>query len=141
VSSSSRDRRPYTHNRHGPKIGGDGPLGGVSAGSPCNIMRPGPRPTFVPSAILIHLAVLPQQTWAEYWGLCPLLLRGAGSPSDMTSLGSRPTSILSGILTIQPFGHYRRWPKFGGLCPFGGGLPGPHLTQYGLDRGQPACQV
>jgi len=28
-------------------------------------MRPGPRPTFVPSGILIHPALWPQQTWAE----------------------------------------------------------------------------
>jgi len=27
------------------------------AGSPCNTMQPGPRPTFVPSGILIHPAV------------------------------------------------------------------------------------
>jgi len=32
---------------------------------------PGPRPTSVPSVILIHPAVWPQRTWAENWGLCP----------------------------------------------------------------------
>ena len=32
-------------------------------------MWPGPRPTSVPSGILIHPAVWPQQTWAKNWGL------------------------------------------------------------------------
>jgi len=41
------------------------------ARSSCNITRPGPRPTFIPSGILIHPAVWPQQTWAEIGGgLC-----------------------------------------------------------------------
>jgi len=33
-------------------------LGGAE--SPCNTTRPGPRPTFIPSGILIHAAVWPQ---------------------------------------------------------------------------------
>jgi len=39
--------------------------GGGGAGTPCNTMWPGPRPTSVPSGILIHQAVWPQETWAE----------------------------------------------------------------------------
>jgi len=41
---------------------------------PCNIMWRGPKPTFVPSGILIHPAVWPQQLCAKNWGagLCPL---------------------------------------------------------------------
>jgi len=31
---------------------------------------PGPRPTSIPSGILIHRAVWPQRTWAENWGGC-----------------------------------------------------------------------
>ena len=38
------------------------------AGSPSNTMWPWLRPTSVPSALLIHPAVWPQQTWAENWG-------------------------------------------------------------------------
>ena len=61
VSSSIQ---PFGHNRHGPKIGGCAPLGG--AGSPCNTTSLGPTSTslstFVPSGILIHPAVWPQQT-------------------------------------------------------------------------------
>jgi len=50
----------------GRKLGGCVPYGG-EAGSACNTMWPGPRPTFIPSGILIHPAVCPQQTWAENW--------------------------------------------------------------------------
>jgi len=35
-------------------------------------LRPGPRPTSVPSGIWIHPAIWPQETWAENW-------RGKGS--------------------------------------------------------------
>jgi len=43
-------------------------LRGGGAGSPSNTVWPGPRPTFVPSSILIHPAVWSQQTWVENWG-------------------------------------------------------------------------
>jgi len=43
-------------------------------------MSPGLRPTSLPTGILIHPAVWPQQTWAENWGVCPPFLGGAGSP-------------------------------------------------------------
>ena len=36
------------------------PLSGVEAGSPSNTISPGPRPTSVPSGILIHSTVWPQ---------------------------------------------------------------------------------
>jgi len=48
------------------------PLWEGGAGSPCNTMRLGPMPTFVPSGILINSAVWPQQTWAKNWGAVPL---------------------------------------------------------------------
>ena len=64
----------------GRKQGAAVPLSGVGSWLPCNTMRPGPRPTFVPSGILIHPDVWPQQTWAENWrGLCPFRGGGAGS--------------------------------------------------------------
>jgi len=44
------------------------PFLGRGDGSPCNTMQPGPRPTFVPSGILINPAVWPQQTWAKICG-------------------------------------------------------------------------
>jgi len=46
-------------------------FGGGRTGSPSNTMRPGSRPTSVPSGILVHRGVWPQQTWAENWGCAP----------------------------------------------------------------------
>jgi len=48
------------HNRHGPKRAGGCYAPFAEAGTPSNTMWPGPRPTSMPSAILIHPAVLPQ---------------------------------------------------------------------------------
>jgi len=73
--------QPFGHNRRGPKIGGCCPIFG-GAGShltqcvPSNTMWPGSSPTSVPSGILMHPAVWPQQTWATDWRLCPF--RGLG---------------------------------------------------------------
>jgi len=53
----------------------------------------GPKPTFVPSGILIYPAVWPQRTWAENWGLhAPLPLQG-GEPGPHISQWpkTRPT--------------------------------------------------
>ena len=44
----------------GRKLGAVPPFSRGVAGSPCNTMWSGPRPTFVPSGVLIHLAVWPQ---------------------------------------------------------------------------------
>jgi len=62
--------QPFRHNGHGPKIGGTAvPL--WRARSLSNTAWPGLRPTSIPSGILIHRAIWPQQTWAKNWGLCP----------------------------------------------------------------------
>jgi len=53
--------QPFDHNRHGPKIAGCASLGEGELG-PHLTVWPGPRPTFVPSFILIHLTVWPQYT-------------------------------------------------------------------------------
>jgi len=50
------------------KCGGAVSLSVGGAWSPSSTMSPGPRPTSVPSGVLIHLAVWPQWTWAEKWG-------------------------------------------------------------------------
>ena len=52
----------------GRKVGAAVSLSMGEAGSPSNTMLPGPRPTSVPSDILIHTAVWPQQIWAKKWG-------------------------------------------------------------------------
>ena len=98
----------------------------------------GLRPTSLPSGILIHPAIWPQQILTKNWGLCPFGGEAAGSPSNTMSLGLRPRSIASGILSIQSFGHNRCGPKFGGAPPpFGEGgagspsntiWPGPRTT-------------
>jgi len=61
-----------------------------------NTMWQGPRSTSIPSAILIHVAVWSQQTWAENWGL---------SCNTMWP-GPRPTTVQSGILI-----HAAVWPQ------------------------------
>jgi len=48
------------------------------AGSPSNTMSPGPRPTSVPSGILIHQAVWPQETSAKNWESAVPLFGGLG---------------------------------------------------------------
>jgi len=53
----------------GRKVGADEPLL-KGAGFRSNTMSTGPKSTSVPSGILIHPAVWPQQTWAENWGGC-----------------------------------------------------------------------
>ena len=55
--------QPFGHNRYGPKIGGLlCPFGGGEAGFPSNTMWPGPRPTCMPSFVMIHSTVWPQYT-------------------------------------------------------------------------------
>ena len=78
------------------------------ARSPSNIMSPGPRPTFVPTGVLIHPAVWPQQTCTEKWGFCGTFREGgAGSPSNTMSPGPRPTSVRSSVLI-----HPAVWPQY-----------------------------
>jgi len=82
VASSSI--QSFGHNRHGPKIGWLRAvpffLGG--AGSPSNTKSPGPRPTSIPSGLLIHSAIWQQQVWAENWGAVPFWGGGAGCSSN-----------------------------------------------------------
>jgi len=47
-----------------------------------NTMLLGSRPISVPSGILIHPAIWPQQIWAKNWGSVPLWGRGAGSATN-----------------------------------------------------------
>jgi len=64
----------------GRKLGALSPFGGGGDGSPYNAVWPGPRPTCMPSFILIHPSIWPQQIWAKNWGLCPLLGEGELGP-------------------------------------------------------------
>ena len=124
--------QPFSHNRHGPKSGGGccAPLG--RAGSPSNTMWPGLRPTSMPSGILIHSAVWPQQTWTKKCGGCCALLEGAGSPCNTMSPGPSLPPYQAASWSMQPFGHNRHGPKIGGLCPFWGEMGmGTHLPSKG----------
>jgi len=104
------------------------------AGSPCNTMRPGPRPTFVPSATLIHPAVWPQQTWVQFFGAGGKL----GPHLTQCHLGQGLPFYQVASWSIEPFGHNRYWPKIGGCAPFGGGGPGsPSNTVWSGPR--PTC--
>jgi len=90
------------------KIGeGLRPLFGEGARSPLKTKSPGLRSTFIPSGILIHPAIWPQQIWAKNWGLCPFVGRGAGSSSNTMWPGPRPTCVPSFILI-----HQTVWPQY-----------------------------
>jgi len=78
--------------------------GGGRVGSLSSTKSPGTRPTSIPSGILIHPAVWPQQTWAENWRCIPL---GAGSPSNTMWSGQRPICTPSFILIIATI-----WPQY-----------------------------
>ena len=72
---------------------------------PSNTKSPGPRPTSVPSGILIDPAIWPQQIWAKNWGLCAF---GEGEVGPHLTMWPRlrPTSMPSFIL-IRP----TVWPQ------------------------------
>ena len=80
------------------------------AGSPSNKKSPGLRPTSMPSAILIHPAVWPQQTWAENWG------------GGLRSLAPRKSFDILALYKSDYYYYYY----------LGRGELGPHLTQCRL---------
>ena len=88
----------------GRKLGAVPPFLGRGAGSQSNTMSLGSRPIFLPSGVLIHRGIWPQQIWAENWGLCPF--RGVGPGSHVTMWpGLRPICVPSFILidaTVLP---------------------------------------
>ena len=90
----------------GRKLLGAVPLWGVGLGAHVTQCGQGGESTSIPSDILIHLAVWPQQTWAENWGWCPFGGR-AGSPSNTMWPGWRSTSIPCFILI-----HPTIWPQY-----------------------------
>ena len=86
------------------------PIGG--AGSPYNTLWLGAKSTSIPSGILIHPAVSPQQALAKNLG-CPRFGGregwGVGFPSNTMWPGPRPISLPSGIL-IHPV--VSVWPQY-----------------------------
>jgi len=90
----------------GQKLGALQPFWGGRAGSPSNTKSPGPRPTCIPSGILVQPAIWPQQIWAENWALCPFGGGGARSQSNTMWPGPRPTCVPIFILI-----HPAVWPQ------------------------------
>ena len=65
-----------------------------------------------------------------------------GSQSNTMSPGPRPTSVLSGIFIHPAVWPQQTWAEnWGLLCPFFWRGLGPHLTQCGLGRDLPPCQM
>jgi len=88
-----------------------------------NTMSPGPRPTSVPSRILMHPAFGHNRLGPKIGGgLCPFFLGGGGSPSNTKSPWPRSTSVLSGILI-----HSAVWPQDMGRKLGEGQIFGPYL--------------
>ena len=112
------------------------------AGSPSNIKSPGLRPTSIPSGILIHAAIWPQQIWAENCGGAVPLWEGELGP-HLTQCDQgwclSPYQVAS--WSIQLFGHNRYGPKTGGAVPFlVGGAWSPSNTMWPVPRTiQPFC--
>jgi len=73
--------QPFGHNKQAKNwvvVGVPSVL--VVAGSRSNTKSPGPRPTSIPSCILIYAAIWPQRIWAENWGAVTLWGRGSWVP-------------------------------------------------------------
>jgi len=101
--------QPFGHNWHGPKIGDCAPLGEGSWVA-SNTMWPGPRPISMPSFILIHPAVRPQQTCTENWGCCAPFFWGGGRKlgpylTTQCGLGRGLPPYHMASWSIQPFGY------------------------------------
>jgi len=94
-------------------------------------MSPAPRPTSVPSGILMHQAIWPQYIGRKLGGGCCVpFWGGVGFPSNTMSPGPMPSSIPSGMLIHPAVWPQRTWAKnWRGLCPFWEEL-GLHLTQF-----------
>ena len=83
------------------------------ARAPSNTMPAGPRPTSVPSGILIHPTILQQQTWVEnLGGLCPFFWGGLVPHLTQCGLGKWYLDPSSCLATIE------MGQKCGLLCPF-----------------------
>ena len=61
-------------------MGGSAPFSGRGEGSPSKTKLLASRPTSIPSGILIHPTIWPQQIWAENWGAVPLWGRWSWVP-------------------------------------------------------------
>jgi len=90
--------QPFGHNRRGPKCKSGGcALFREKLGPPPNTMSPGPRPTSVPSGILLHPAVWPHGP--KTGGLCPF---GEGSWVPICYNMARAEAYLHATFHLDP---------------------------------------
>jgi len=102
----------------GQKLGDCAPF--LQRGTGSSSVWPGPRHTSIPSGILIHSAVWPQQTWAENEELCPFWGGELGPHLAQCGLGQGLPPYQLASWSIQLFGHNRHGPKIGeGHTPLG----------------------
>jgi len=90
---------------------------GRGAGSLSNTKLPGLRPISIPSGILIHPAIWPQQIWAENWGAPPPLGEGELGARIIGQNCVRSTAVRRAM-------EFRLW-RLGTLC-------GDHAMVVGL---------
>jgi len=92
-------------NRHRPKRGRLlCPFREEVAASPSNAVWPGPSSTSIPSGILIHRAVWPQETWAKIGGVPPFG-GNLGPRATQCGQGWGLLPLQVSTWSIQPFGH------------------------------------
>jgi len=130
--------RLFGHNKHQSKSGG--------SCAPFNTMWPGPRPTSVPSGILIHPVAQPfghNIRGPNIGGGCAPLGE-LGPHLTQYALGQSLPPYQVASWSIQPFGYNRHGPKIRGCAPFLGAAWSPSNTLWPgplLPRGLPLCQV
>ena len=113
----------------GRKLGVLSLFGGRGPESPSNTMSLGQKPTSLPSGILIHPGIWPQQIRAENWGLCPFGGGEVGSHLTQCGLGPGLPPYQVATWSIKSFGYNRHGLKVGReLCPFNAKSPGPSPT-------------
>ena len=119
----------------GLKLGVPRPFRGGGAESPSNTKSPGPRPTSMPSASLIHPPVFHNRYGSKIGDFTlPFLARGELGPYlTQSRLGRVLPPYQVAPWSLQPFGRNRYAPKIA-PPPFGEGELGPHLTQCGQGR-------
>ena len=112
------------------------PLYGRRAWFPSKTISRRPRPTSVPSGILIIIPFGHNRHGPKIaeGSLPPFREGGAGSPSNTMSSGLRPTSVPSSILIHVAVRPQKTWTEnWGGAPPpFWGRRLGPHRTQSPL---------
>jgi len=138
--SSSWDGRPFGHNRHGPKIGGGTPFLGRGRRAPSNTMSPEPRPTFVPSCIMVHQPFGQNRHGPKIGGggCAPFLERELRPHLTQKSPGPRPTSVPSSILIHPAVWPHRTWAE---NCGWGYRQLPSSNTMWPAEAYLHACQV